>query len=54
MKFDESLVFFGIAMQWLIDHPEFIENQLYIGGGSYVGLLVPVLVQKIYDGNIFT
>jgi serine carboxypeptidase-like clade 1 len=42
---------YTFLQKWLIDHPEFIENQLYIGGGSYVGLLVPVLVQKIYDAN---
>lgn len=45
---------FGIAMQWIIDHSEFAENQLYIGGGSYAGIFIPVLAQKIYDGNIFT
>lgn len=45
---------FGIAMQWIIDHSEFTENQIYIGGGSYAGIFIPVLAQKIYDGNIFT
>ena len=39
-------------MQWLIDHPEFAENHL--GGGSYTGILIPVTVQKIYDGNTLT
>ena len=41
-------------MQWLIDHPEFAENHLYLGGGSYTGILIPVTVQKIYDGNTLT
>ncbi|KAL4611460.1 hypothetical protein ACB092_08G125000 [Castanea dentata] len=36
---------------WTIDHPEFAENQLYIGGGSYAGIFIPVLARKIYDGN---
>ncbi|GMY15993.1 serine carboxypeptidase-like 16 isoform X1 [Fagus crenata] len=42
---------YTFLQKWLIDHPEFIENQLYLGGVSYVGILVPVLVQKIYDAN---
>ncbi|XP_030528666.1 serine carboxypeptidase-like 2 isoform X2 [Rhodamnia argentea] len=37
--------------KWLISHPEFISNPLYIGGDSYSGLTVPVLVQEIMDGN---
>ncbi|KAK7859137.1 serine carboxypeptidase-like 19 [Quercus suber] len=29
--------------------PEFAENHLYLGGGSYTGILIPVTVQKMYD-----
>ncbi|KAF8030984.1 hypothetical protein BT93_D0234 [Corymbia citriodora subsp. variegata] len=37
--------------KFLISHPEFISNPIYIGGDSYSGLTVPILVQEIMDGN---
>ncbi|KAF5207961.1 Serine carboxypeptidase-like [Thalictrum thalictroides] len=37
--------------KWLFGHPEFLSNPLYIGGHSYSGRTVPVLVQDISDGN---
>ncbi|KAI4305898.1 hypothetical protein L6164_029229 [Bauhinia variegata] len=37
--------------KWLMNHPEFESNPLYIGGGSYSGLYVPPLVQKAYEGS---
>ncbi|XP_021822235.1 serine carboxypeptidase-like 7 isoform X2 [Prunus avium] len=37
--------------KWLIDHPKFLNNPLYIGGESYSGIVVPVVVQEISDGN---
>lgn len=40
-----------LCMQWLIDHPQFISNQVYIAGDSYSGLPVPVIVQEISDGT---
>ncbi|XP_050283204.1 serine carboxypeptidase-like 13 isoform X4 [Quercus robur] len=42
---------YNFLQKWLIDHPEFAENHLYLGGGSYSGILIPVTVQKIYDAN---
>ncbi|CAA3005559.1 serine carboxypeptidase-like 13 [Olea europaea subsp. europaea] len=36
--------------KWLIEHPQFISNQFYVGGDSYSGLIVPVLTQIIADG----
>lgn len=39
-------------MQWLNEHPQFLANQLYVGGESYSGLLIPILVQQIVIGNI--
>nr|XP_023924386.1 serine carboxypeptidase-like 13 isoform X1 [Quercus suber] len=42
---------YNFLQKWIIDHSEFAENQLYIGGGSYAGIFIPVLAQKIYDGN---
>ncbi|KAI6689128.1 hypothetical protein NL676_025956 [Syzygium grande] len=37
--------------KWLISHPEFISNPVYVGGDSYSGLTIPVLVQEIINGN---
>ncbi|XP_070678467.1 serine carboxypeptidase-like 18 isoform X2 [Malus domestica] len=37
--------------KWLMDHPKFFNNQLYVAGDSYSGIVVPIIVQKISDGN---
>ncbi|KAM5549713.1 hypothetical protein ABKV19_000895, partial [Rosa sericea] len=37
--------------KWLVDHPRFISNPLYITGDSYAGIVLPIIVQKISDGN---
>ncbi|KAG1341811.1 serine carboxypeptidase-like 18 [Cocos nucifera] len=37
--------------KWLIDHPEFLSNLLYIGGDSYSGIIVPVVAQEIAKGD---
>ncbi|KAK7245618.1 hypothetical protein RIF29_40466 [Crotalaria pallida] len=37
--------------KWLIDHPEFLSNEVYIGGDSHSGIPVPVIVQEISQGN---
>ncbi|CAN1135630.1 Serine carboxypeptidase-like 18 [Linum perenne] len=37
--------------QWLIDHPEFISNPVYVGGDSYSGLIVPGVVATMSDRN---
>ncbi|KAK4270268.1 hypothetical protein QN277_023324 [Acacia crassicarpa] len=37
--------------KWLINHPRFLSNQVYIGGDSYSGTPVPVIVQEISNGN---
>ncbi|KAK4270270.1 hypothetical protein QN277_023325 [Acacia crassicarpa] len=37
--------------KWLIDHPKFRTNQVYIGGDSYSGLPIPAIVQEISNGN---
>lgn len=36
--------------KWLISHPSFITNPLYIGGDSYSGITIPLLVTSILDG----
>lgn len=37
--------------KWLISHPLFLTNELYISGDSYSGLIIPMLVQEITNGN---
>ncbi|XP_028069026.1 serine carboxypeptidase-like 7 isoform X1 [Camellia sinensis] len=37
--------------KWLIDHLEFLSNPIYVGGDSYSGLTVPIIVQLISNGN---
>ncbi|KAG9149542.1 hypothetical protein Leryth_014322, partial [Lithospermum erythrorhizon] len=37
--------------KWLLLHPRFLANSLYIAGDSYTGIIIPPLVQEIYNGN---
>ncbi|KAJ9538215.1 hypothetical protein OSB04_030948 [Centaurea solstitialis] len=37
--------------KWLVDHPKFLHNTLYVAGDSYSGIVLPMIVQEIYDGN---
>ncbi|XP_031283678.1 serine carboxypeptidase-like 18 [Pistacia vera] len=36
--------------KWLLDHPKFLSNPLYVSGDSYSGMTVPIIVQKMYNG----
>ncbi|EEF40333.1 serine carboxypeptidase-like 2 [Ricinus communis] len=36
--------------KWLMNHPKFLGSQIYIGGDSYSGIIVPLLVQNILEG----
>uniref|UniRef100_A0A2N9IW73 Serine carboxypeptidase-like 18 n=1 Tax=Fagus sylvatica TaxID=28930 RepID=A0A2N9IW73_FAGSY len=38
--------------QWLLQHPQYLENILYIGGDSYSGIPLPMIVQEIFNGNL--
>ncbi|KAK9074312.1 hypothetical protein SSX86_006910 [Deinandra increscens subsp. villosa] len=42
---------YDFMKKWLVDHPTFVDNPLYITGISYMGLIIPRVVSKIYDGK---
>ncbi|XP_058771388.1 serine carboxypeptidase-like 11 [Vicia villosa] len=37
--------------KWLVDHPKFQSNEIYIGGDSYSGIPIPGIVQEIIQEN---
>ncbi|GAV78823.1 Peptidase_S10 domain-containing protein [Cephalotus follicularis] len=37
--------------KWLLEHPQYLALQLFIGGDSYSGILVPLVTLKVYEGN---
>lgn len=40
-----------LIMQWLLSHPEFISNPIYIAGDSFSGMIVPVVAEEIAKGG---
>ncbi|PRQ37045.1 putative peptidase S10, serine carboxypeptidase, alpha/Beta hydrolase [Rosa chinensis] len=42
---------YEFLQKWLEAHPAYLENVLYIGGDSFSGIIVPMIVQQILDGN---
>ncbi|RZC94308.1 hypothetical protein C5167_029874 [Papaver somniferum] len=44
---ESSQSIYQFVIKWLIGHPEFKSNPLYIGGDSYSGIIVPVVVQYL-------
>lgn len=37
--------------KWLIEHPQYLLNQLFIGADSYSGISAPIVVKYIVEGN---
>lgn len=50
--FEASSQIYQFLKKWLIQHPQYLENILYIGGDSYSGIPLPMIVQEIFNGNL--
>ncbi|KAK9069148.1 hypothetical protein SSX86_013264 [Deinandra increscens subsp. villosa] len=37
--------------KFVIAHPKFVENPMYIIGWSYAGIVLPMMTEKLYEGN---
>ncbi|XP_023732068.1 serine carboxypeptidase-like 17 [Lactuca sativa] len=46
-----TMQIYDFLKKWLVDHPKFLNNPFYLGGDSYNGILVPMVLQEIYNGN---
>lgn len=42
---------YAFLIKWLEEYPEFLPNPMYIAGDSYSGIFVPMVAQKIVNGN---
>lgn len=48
-----DFLFPKFIVQWLVDHPKFLSNPLYIAGDSYAGKIVPIVAQEVLNGNLY-
>ncbi|XP_048322956.2 serine carboxypeptidase-like 2 [Ziziphus jujuba] len=42
---------YNFLRKWLMTHPKFLKNPLYVAGDSFSGIVVPITVQEINNGN---
>ncbi|KAK4437971.1 Serine carboxypeptidase-like 18 [Sesamum alatum] len=42
---------YSFLRKWLLNHPEFVKNRLYIAGDSYGGKITPMVALEIAKGN---
>ncbi|KAL8533775.1 hypothetical protein ACS0TY_009973 [Phlomoides rotata] len=45
-----GMTIYEFLKKWLINHPKYLDTPLYIGGGSYSGIFVPLVLDQIYKG----
>ena len=46
-----ELIYLIDLQQFLIDHPKFLGNPLYISGISYMGIVTPIVTLEVYNGK---
>ncbi|KAI3789093.1 hypothetical protein L2E82_01880 [Cichorium intybus] len=46
-----SIHAYHFLRKWLVDHPKFRNNPFYVAGDSYMGIVAPMILQEIYNGN---
>ncbi|KAJ9705334.1 hypothetical protein PVL29_003393 [Vitis rotundifolia] len=46
---ESALETYKFLRKWLIEHPKYLPLQLYAGGDSYSGMIVPLVVKHIVD-----
>ncbi|XP_042508668.1 serine carboxypeptidase-like 18 [Macadamia integrifolia] len=49
--FKSSKHLYQFLTKWMIDHPELVNNPIYVAGDSYSGKIIPLVVKDISDGN---
>ncbi|KAK4401744.1 Serine carboxypeptidase-like 2 [Sesamum angolense] len=42
---------YSFLRKWLLNHPEFLKNRLYVAGDSYGGKITPMVALEIAEGN---
>ncbi|KAL9238147.1 hypothetical protein vseg_012614 [Gypsophila vaccaria] len=47
----QSAHIYDFLRKWLVNHPKFKRNTFYVSGDSYSGMIVPIVVQEILNGN---
>ncbi|XP_006350185.1 serine carboxypeptidase-like 17 isoform X1 [Solanum tuberosum] len=45
-----ATLIYDFLRKWLMDHPEYLKNPLYVAGDSYAGIYIALVTRKIYDG----
>ncbi|KAL8541607.1 hypothetical protein ACS0TY_002756 [Phlomoides rotata] len=45
-----GMTIYEFLKKWLIKHPKYMDNPFYIGGDSYSGIFVPLVLDQIYKG----
>ncbi|EEF40337.1 serine carboxypeptidase, putative [Ricinus communis] len=48
---ESSQAIYQFLRKWLVDHPKFKNNPLYVAGDSYSGMIVPTVTVEIAKGN---